>query len=188
MPRSGCSETAVDVGSGREGVLPVSISIEPSLCDDISWWTRANERCTCPRCCASRGKISQISRPGTFVAIGRNGPRYSLGAFGLGSKVSSWLGPPHIQNRITEVLADGATLKCGSRQLRQAQATECQRSRAQKLASLDRTTAKGNCHRPLHESVWELDPRRIVVQNVFGNSAWWRGCRPRKPEDLPSNA
>src|SRR5207249_607504 len=37
------------------------------------------------------------------VRIGRNGPRYSLGASGLRSKVSSWLGPPHIQKRITEV-------------------------------------------------------------------------------------
>src|SRR5205823_174856 len=41
--------------------------------------------------------------PGTAVWIGRNGPRYSIGAAGLGSKVSNWLGPPHIQKRMTEV-------------------------------------------------------------------------------------
>src|SRR5436190_6058927 len=44
-----------------------------------------------------------MSMPGTVVWIGRNGPRYSVGASGLGSKVSNWLGPPHIQNRMTAV-------------------------------------------------------------------------------------
>jgi hypothetical protein len=37
MPKSGCSESAVEVGSSRSGVLPVSNSIEPSLCADIEW-------------------------------------------------------------------------------------------------------------------------------------------------------
>src|SRR5271163_4802011 len=39
--------------------------------------------------------------PGHRVAIEPNGPRISLGASGLGSKVSSWLGPPTIVSRIT---------------------------------------------------------------------------------------
>src|SRR5690349_8547881 len=43
--------------------------------------------------------------PGTAVWMGRNGPLISLGASGLGSQVSNWLGPPHIQNRMTDVLA-----------------------------------------------------------------------------------
>jgi hypothetical protein len=44
-----------------------------------------------------------MSIPGTFVRIGFNGPRYSVGASGFMSYVSSWLGPPHIQNKITDV-------------------------------------------------------------------------------------
>jgi hypothetical protein len=40
---------------------------------------------------------------GIFVGMVLRGPRYSLGAIGLGSQLSSWLGPPHIQKRITEV-------------------------------------------------------------------------------------
>ena len=63
---------------------------------------RADERKLSARC-ASSGRYSQISIPGTFVRMGERGPRYSLGASGFMSNVSSWLGPPHIQNRITAV-------------------------------------------------------------------------------------
>src|SRR5215469_4267909 len=41
-----------------------------------------------------RGKISEISMPGTFVLIGRNGPRTFEGASGFMSQVSRWDGPP----------------------------------------------------------------------------------------------
>ena len=57
-------------------------------------------------CFASRawsGNSSQMSMPGTAVRIGRNGPRISAGASGFGSNVSNWLGPPHIQKRMTDV-------------------------------------------------------------------------------------
>src|SRR3954464_2261474 len=106
IPKSGCSDLAVEVGSGTIGVLPVSSSIDPSLCDDIVW---CSDRTTARRFAilACRGNSSQTSRPGTAVRIGRNGPRYSAGASGLGSQVSNWLGPPHIQNRKTVVSADG---------------------------------------------------------------------------------
>src|SRR6266849_5762165 len=50
---------------------------------------------------ASRGRCSQIRSPGVRDAIGRNGPRISLGASGFMSNVSSWLGPPNRYNRIT---------------------------------------------------------------------------------------
>src|SRR5438046_737828 len=43
---------------------------------------------------ARRGKRSLIRVPATLVAIARNGPRTSAGASGLGSHISSWLGPP----------------------------------------------------------------------------------------------
>ena len=43
---------------------------------------------------ASRGISSQMSMPGTFVAIGRNSPRISAGASGLRSNVSRCVGPP----------------------------------------------------------------------------------------------
>ena len=39
--------------------------------------------------------------PGTAVAIGSNGPRYSTGASGFMSNVSRWLGPPQSQSTIT---------------------------------------------------------------------------------------
>ena len=46
---------------------------------------------------ASSGKCSLIRTPGVLVAIGLNSPRISSGASGLGSQVSSWLGPPHMK-------------------------------------------------------------------------------------------
>src|SRR5207302_1336207 len=41
--------------------------------------------------------------PGTLVAIGRDGPRTSAGASGLGSNESIWAVPPLVQNRITDL-------------------------------------------------------------------------------------
>ena len=43
-----------------------------------------------------------MRRPFTLVAIGLNGPRYSMGAPGFGSKVSRWAGPPQSQSNNTE--------------------------------------------------------------------------------------
>src|SRR6516165_11875982 len=102
MPKSGCSDLAVDVGSAFVGVFPVKSSIDPSLWADISWCSeRTSEYLSA--CRARSGKSSQISIPATLVWMGEKGPRYSLGASGFMSQVSSWLGPPHIQNRMTEV-------------------------------------------------------------------------------------
>ena len=77
------------------GVLPVSSSIEPSLCEVILWCSDRTSEIRCPsRAC--NGKTSQTSSPGTVVRIGRSGPRYSLGASGLQSYVSSLARPaPH---------------------------------------------------------------------------------------------
>jgi hypothetical protein len=44
--------------------------------------------------CVCIGISSEISMPETFVLIGRNSPRYSVGAAGLRSYVSMWVGPP----------------------------------------------------------------------------------------------
>src|SRR5437763_1314736 len=100
MPKSGWSDLAVEVGSGTIGVLPVSTSIEPSLWDDMVW---CSERTIASflAICACLGNISQKSIPGTAVRMALNGPRYSFGALGFGSQVSNWLGPPHIQKRMT---------------------------------------------------------------------------------------
>ena len=46
---------------------------------------------------ASIGKCSLIRTPGVLVAIVPKLPRISAGASGLGSQVSSWLGPPHMK-------------------------------------------------------------------------------------------
>src|SRR5438046_2464683 len=37
------------------------------------------------------------------VGIGANGPRYSAGAFGFGSKVSRWLGAPQRKTKTTDL-------------------------------------------------------------------------------------
>src|SRR5262245_16982344 len=107
MPKSGWSDFAVEVGSAVVGVLPVSNSIDPSLCDDIVW---CNERTIASLSAhlANSGNSSQTSIPGTADLIGPNGPRISAGASGFGSNVSNWLGPPHIQNRMTEVSGVGS--------------------------------------------------------------------------------
>ena len=58
---------------------------------------------------ASFGSSSVNRTPGVRVAIVANGPRYSAGALGLGSKRSRWLGPPPSQTRrIDLALGDSA--------------------------------------------------------------------------------
>jgi hypothetical protein len=49
---------------------------------------------------ASCGKCSQIRMPSTFVAISRNGPRYSAAASDFMSHVSCCAGPPHMKSRM----------------------------------------------------------------------------------------
>jgi len=43
---------------------------------------------------ATRGRYSPTVIPGTAVGIVAYSPRTPAGAFGLGSYVSNWLGPP----------------------------------------------------------------------------------------------
>lgn len=50
---------------------------------------------------ASRGKYSQKWAPGTLVGTVPNGP--PVGAPGLGSKVSNWLGAPLIRTKMTRL-------------------------------------------------------------------------------------
>ena len=52
---------------------------------------------------ACRGRCSQISMPGTFVAIGRNSPRTSAGAAGFMSQLSMCDGPPRSQIQMTDL-------------------------------------------------------------------------------------
>ena len=51
---------------------------------------------------ACSGSSSPTSMPGTFVRIGRNSPRYSLGASGFRSYISMCGGPPGSQRKITD--------------------------------------------------------------------------------------
>jgi hypothetical protein len=51
---------------------------------------------------ASFGRCSQTRSPGTLVPIGRNSPRTSAGASGLGSNVSRWLDAPVRKTRTTD--------------------------------------------------------------------------------------
>src|SRR5688572_18811419 len=60
-------------------------------------------RAACFMSFAKRGKCSLIRMPGMEVSMGRNSPRISAGASGLGSNVSMWLGPPAIQRRMQDL-------------------------------------------------------------------------------------
>src|SRR5262245_47894973 len=51
---------------------------------------------------ASFGSNSVNRTPGIRVAMVAKGPRYSTGAFGLGSNRSRWLGPPPSQTSKTD--------------------------------------------------------------------------------------
>src|SRR5438270_1502749 len=51
-----------------------------------------------------RGKTLPISTPGRQVFTAPTTLRYSAGADILGSKVSTWVGPPPSQSQTTEVL------------------------------------------------------------------------------------
>src|SRR4029453_6029549 len=63
---------------------------------------------------ANRGKHSLINRPGALQAIGLKGPRILLGARGLRSNVSSWLGPPKSIKKITDLALAGCDLTVAS--------------------------------------------------------------------------
>ena len=43
---------------------------------------------------ANLGRCSQICKPGVWVGMGRNSPRISAGASGLGAKLSCCASPP----------------------------------------------------------------------------------------------
>ena len=68
---------------------------------------------------AESGRSSLNCRPGTLVAIGRNGPRISIGAAGLGSKVSCCGGPPE-RKMIRHELARGRPASVAARPARRA--------------------------------------------------------------------
>src|SRR5256885_81606 len=72
-------------------------------------WCRLRTSATWSAIFASVGSRWLISIRGTWVRIGRSGPRISAGASGFRSKVSRWLGPPLAQKRTTEksLLSDG---------------------------------------------------------------------------------
>src|SRR5258707_1116541 len=57
--------------------------------------------------CATFGKTPPISTPGRFVFTAPTTLRYSDGADILGSKVSTWVGPPPSQSQTTEVFRLG---------------------------------------------------------------------------------
>ena len=81
---------------------------------------------------ASRGSSSQISMPGTLVAIGLNSPRISAGASGLRSNMSWCGGPPGRKTMMTALCelripaCASAARSCGKRQPAQRQAADLQ--------------------------------------------------------------
>src|SRR3954469_19278259 len=80
---------------------PVVIQCPAAKWSPLSWCSeRMND--TFSNRLAICGVSALVSTPGVFVLHTPNGPRNSAGASGLGSKVSSWLGPPSSQIRMTE--------------------------------------------------------------------------------------
>ena len=73
------------VGCG--GACPVRFQYMPRPCAESSWWIERTIA-SLSTCFARRGVCSPIWMPGTFVSMGRNSPRISRGALGLGSNVS----------------------------------------------------------------------------------------------------
>src|SRR6185369_3131796 len=67
----------------------------------LAWQSTDRTSARRSRMVAWSGKYSEMRTPGTLVHVEPNGPRTSLGAAGFGSHVSSWLGPPDNQIRIT---------------------------------------------------------------------------------------
>src|SRR5262245_34877090 len=56
------------------------------------------------------GSRSDRIMPGTLLGCTPNSPRYSAGAFGFGSHISMWLGPPRIQRMMTDLFEPLAAL------------------------------------------------------------------------------
>src|SRR5690348_2377422 len=63
-------------------------------------------------CLASSGMVSLSRTPSTFVLIGLNSPRILLGASGLGSQMSRWLGPPWRKQRMTDLALPKPVAPC----------------------------------------------------------------------------
>ena len=94
---------------GQDGAevrrTPRSPSVGAGQCDGAAsrWppWKFLLERISVKRSlrAARRGNSSVKRTPGVRVAMVVNGPRYSAGAFGLGSKVSRWFGAPRAKEQ-----------------------------------------------------------------------------------------
>src|SRR5688572_21471813 len=81
---------------------PVVIQWPAAKWSPLSWCSeRMND--TFSNRFATCGIRALVKTPGVFVLHTPNGPRNSAGASGLGSKVSSWLGPPSSQMRMTDL-------------------------------------------------------------------------------------
>ena len=85
----------------RPAMLPVR-AIVPAMPWSFDSWCMARSRANrSARAGQARAAARRPACPGTAVAIGSNGPRYSSGASGFMSNVSRWLGPPQSQSTIT---------------------------------------------------------------------------------------
>ena len=141
MPKSGCSDFAVEVGSATAGVLPVSTSIEPSLCDDIVW---CSDRTTARRLAtplglereqladvhARHGGADRAERP---AVLGRG---VRLGVVGLELARPA----PHPEQDDRRVRR-GAGAGAGGEEVAEGQPAEGQRPGPEEGAAADRTGA-----------------------------------------------
>ena len=146
MPKSGCSDRAVEVGSGRTGVLPVSTSIEPSLCADIVWCSDRIRAILSPSPAWS-GKSSQTSRPGTGRRDGAEGAAILVGGVGLGVvglELARAAPHPEEDDRGVGVGPTGGRPR--GEQVGEAQAAEGERAEPEELPASERSVAGRGGH------------------------------------------
>jgi hypothetical protein len=112
------------------------------------------------------------------VAIELNGPRTSAVASGLGSQVSSWLGPPTRRSRITDRSAtdsrDGPAVKAG------APAPSQPRPRPPRRKRSRRPNRERSAVLPLARAVNALPPRHVLsIDTSYRQHSLhdrWRPC------------
>src|SRR5438132_3039496 len=103
---------------------------------------------------ASCGNNSQMRMPGTLVAIGEKRPRYSSGASGFGSQVSSWEGPPQSHKRTTDLAEPAMPLAPAAR------------NRSRSARDKPSTVLPPACKKARRVSVWHVRCRCWPTNNM----------------------
>src|SRR5262249_18652973 len=132
-----------------------------------SWWYRLR---TIDHLSMTRPDIGNRSpriMPGTLVGEVPNSPRYSIGASGLGSHISMWLGPPRIQRMMADFIPLAVLRFCSARNTSASDSPAAPRTPA--LRKPRRSRVRRNSGQP-RRVVW------LVIACLFARwvaRAWW---------------